>query len=252
MSCGSVLPASQVSLSAMSGLTAYHWTTAWAPCTGLSSFDATLKAKAVSGSFRCQVVVQYAAVRADDPDAPSSVGSALTGAGESLTSSGDISGTTSTKMWRRYGIKYDLTAGSAATADVELQVAENSCGQVLATWSGVLVASSTTRAYQEIGMWVPAILAQKIKAAIVVNSLSGNFQWRLTYRTATTSKESPSAWTSDWDTTNNPDRTAGEVNTGELSPSLSGKMWVQIGIQYNLSGATAGQAFFSVLLTAHK
>ena len=66
-----------------------------------------VKAKAVSGSFRCQVVVQYAAVRTDEPDSPSSVGSALTGAGEALVSSGDISGTTANKMWRRYGIKYD-------------------------------------------------------------------------------------------------------------------------------------------------
>jgi hypothetical protein len=214
----------------------------------LSSFDAVVKAKAVSGSFRCQVVVQYAAVRTDEPDSPSSVGSALTGAGEALVSSGDISGTTANKMWRRYGIKYDLTSGSAATADVELQVVENTCGEVLTSWSGVLVASTSTRAFQEVGMWVPASLAKKIKAAVVVNSLSGNFQWCLTYRTATTSKDVPDAWTADWDTL----RTATEVNTGELSPTLTGKMWVQIGIQYNLSGSTPGQAFVQIVLTAHK
>ena len=97
-------------------------------------------------------------------------------------------------------------------------------------------------------MWVPASLAKKIKAAVVVNSLSGNFQWCLTYRTATTSKDVPDAWTADWDTL----RTATEVNTGELSPTLTGKMWVQIGIQYNLSGSTPGQAFVQIVLTAHK
>lgn len=53
---------------------------------------------------------------------------------------------------------------------------------------------------------------------------------------------------SSWDTF----RSAGEVNTGELAPTTAGKMWIQPGILYNLSGATAGQASFSVSVAVRK
>ena len=74
-------------------------------------------------------------------------------------------------------------------------------------------------------------------------SLTGNFQWRLVYRTAATSKESPGAWAVVTDA--NAPYGSGYVNTGDLSLSLAGKMWVQLGFQYL---STSGDAQASLAL----
>lgn len=248
MSCGSLTPPVQQSLTAQPNTAAFAWFKGWAPCTGLASFRAVLKVKAVTGNFRAQVVAQFAAVRPDEPDTTAvSYGSAQSGAGEICVDAGDVLSTAATKFFVRYGVKYDLSTGSTpATADVELQVSEDTCGQVLGALTEQLVATSDTKLFLAISGWVPAIQAKKIKATVLVTSLGGNFKWRLTYRTAQTSKESPSAWDANWDLTNNPERDAGEFDTGELTPSTDGKMWVQVGIMYYLSANYTGPGQASV------
>jgi hypothetical protein len=43
----------------------------------------------------------------------------------------------------RFGVKYDVHTGSnGATADVELQVSYDVCGQIAGVWSGQLAATS--------------------------------------------------------------------------------------------------------------
>ena len=95
--------------------------------------------------------------------------------------------------------------------------------------------------------FVPTIGAAKARGAFSATSLSGDFRWRPACRTAATNIQNADAWTSlgSW-------ATAGEVNTTDLTPTLTGKMWVQYGIQYALSGATPGQATLSGTLATVK
>lgn len=250
MSCSTLTPAVQRSLGAQPTVAQFAWLSDWMPCTGLKSVLAVLKNKAVSGSFRAQVVLQWAPVRTDNPSgALTSVGNALSDGGEVCVVSGDLSTTSAANYYVRFGVKYDVHTGSnGATADVELQVSYDVCGQIAGVWSGQLAATSSTNLIQAVGPWVPVLSASKLKFIAAVTSLTGDFRWRPTYRTAATAKEAAGAWVTDWDIF----RTSGEVNTGELTPSTSGTMWIQPGILYNLSGAAVGQASVAVSVAVRK
>lgn len=255
MACGSLTGVIQRSLVAQSGLAAYEWFTPWIPCTGMDTFTAVLKNKNVSGPFRSQVAAQYAAVRTDAPGTPAAYGQSLAGAGESCVASGNIAATTGPQLYVRFGVKYDLSTGTtAASADVELQVSYDSCGQIVGAVTEQLAATSATKIFLAVTPWVPALHAFQMKAAMVVSSLSGNFKWRMTYRTAETSKEVPGAWVDDWDPTNNPERGGGEVNTGEIAPTTTGKMWIQFGIEYYLAAGFSfpGQASVTATVAVRK
>ena len=142
----------------------------------------------------------------------------------------------------RFGVGYDLSEGSTlARADVELLVSFNACGKIAGAINQQLVAMSTTVSYMAVTPFLPTIVAAKVRAAIAAASLTGDFQWRLAYRTAATNVQNPNAWSTTFDTYH----TAGELNTGDLTPTISGKMWIQFGIQYNLSSSTPGQASIS-------
>lgn len=247
MACGSLTSVIQKALDAQANLDGLAWFTGWIPCTGLDRFTAILRNRGVNGFFRSQIVAQFAAVRTDEPDAPIAYGSTQDGAGERCIESGDISSTASTKFYVRFGVKYTVSQGTApARADVELQVAYDMCGQVVGAFDEQLVATSDTKVFVALTPWLPSLHAAKMKAAVVVNSLSGNFKWRLTYRTATASVQAAHAWEANWDPTNNVERGATEINTGQLTPSTSGKMWVQFGIMIYLSSGYTGPGQASV------
>jgi hypothetical protein len=255
MACGALTQVTTRNLEAAPGAAAYAWFTGWILCTGLDKFTATLKNLTVDGSFRSQVVAQYAAVRADAPDTPVVYGSAQAGAGARVVDSGDIKATTSTKYLVRFGVKYDVSNGTnAAGAEVELQVAYDMCGQAVGTFAEQLMATSDTKVFYAVTGWLPSLHAAKMKAAILVNGLGGNFKWRMTYRTAEVYPASADAWQADWDPTNNPERGAGELNTGELAPVTTGKMWVQFGILIYLSAGytTPGQASVQASVAVRK
>lgn len=257
MTCGSLTPAVQRSLNALPDRAAYEWFTEWMPCTGVDKFLALLVNRNVQGNFRSQVAAQWAAVRTDESGlSVTTYGSAASGAGQATINSGDISSTSDEKFFVRFGVKYDLSTGStAASAEVQLQVAYDSCGRVVGASSEQLQATSSTNSFKALTPWLPAMHAAKVKAAMVVNSLTGDFQWRMTYRTAEHFKEVPSAWTVDWNPGAgglNPFRTATEVNTTELAPTLTDKMWVQYGIQFNLSSTNQGQATVNAAVAVRK
>ena len=100
--------------------------------------------------------------------------------------------------------------------------------------------------------WVPAIDADKVLAAFVISGLLNNFRCQLAYRTATTSIQSPSAWTllegAAYRTTND------ETTTGEIVLSIGGQMFVQFGIAYSQStaGAAPGQATVSTTVAVRR
>ncbi len=242
MSCGALSSAVQKSLVCTLGITSYEWFTPWLPCTGIDKFKAVLKNKNDSGDFESQVATQFAAVRTDNPDAPSTHGSALQDSGEYCTGEVDISSAGSTKFYVRFGVAfkvYGVSPSVPARANVELQVAYETVGQVLAPMAAQLSTTTTANQFVAVSSWVPVLNARKVKAAVVVNSLTDNFRWQLAYRVATTSKQVPGAWSTNFQGGYN---TSGEFNTGELTPSGVNDMWVQFGIQYNASASGNGQA----------
>ena len=229
----------------------YEWFTPWMPATGVSNVKAVLKRRALTGNFRAQVAYQTAAVRPDLPDTPAKIGSAQAGAGEYCTGVVDVSAGTATAGFIRYGAAIDLSAaGDPGQADVALDVTDDACGSPIGTATLALSTTTTANAFAAVTPWVPAQHAAKIRAAIVISGLSGNFQCRLAYRTAATSKEAPGAWSTTFDTWRTAD---GEANTGDLSPTSANEMWIQFGVQHALSsGAALGQAIVSVALTGRK
>jgi len=71
--------------------------------------------------------------------------------------------------------------------------------------------------------------AEKAKAMVIATSITGTLRWMITYRTATTSIESPGSWNTDLEAGYH---STGEVNTGQLTLTVGSAMWVQLGVQY--------------------
>jgi hypothetical protein len=129
------------------------------------------------------------------------------------------------------------------------EVADDGCGGVACTGSFSLQTQTTSDSFVPLSGWLSALDAEKVKLAVVCASLSGNFQWRICYRTAPTSTQEPGAWSTSFDAF----RGAGEVCTGELSPSVAADMYVQLGIQHSLSsGSALGQATIHAVASARK
>ena len=172
------------------------------------------------------------------------------GAGETCTGVIDISSSTGGNFFVRFGLAYNLSSGSTpGQADVSVELSDDSCGAIVGSAATTLQATSTADGFIAVTRWIPALQAEKLKYAVVCNSLTGLIQYRPCYRTATTSPQDPSAWSTTMDSW----RTTGEICTGELSPTVSTEMWVQGGLQTALSsGSSLGQAFFAVVVAARK
>ena len=133
---------------------------------------------------------------------------------------------------------------------MNLDVSDDACGSVLGTATLALSTLTTTDAFAPVTGFVPALHAAKVKAALVVASLSGNFQCRLCYRVATTSREEPGSWSTTFDQWRS---ASGEYNTGDLTPASANEMWIQFGVQYSLSsGSALGQATVTTTVTGRK
>jgi hypothetical protein len=199
---------------------------------------AVLKIKAASSAFfQGQICMQLAGVRTDEPGTPSTKGTQRTGNGE-WCETVDLTNDTPSKFFVRFGVAYNYQAGQAQSeADVDLEVTYSQCGEISGAATYQLPTTTTTAQFIAITGFLPAQLVEKIKAAVICNSVTGNVQWRIAYRTATTSKDAPGAWTALTDA--NAPYGAGEVDTGDLPFTNTGVMWMRIGIQY---WATSGQA----------
>lgn len=249
--CSSGPSSAQKHLVATSTEVVYEWFTGWRPTTGVKNVRFVLKRRAVTGSFQCRPCYQLAQVRSDNPDAPTLLDTGMTaGAGEKCVAS-DVALSLGGKMLVRYGVAYALSSGTTpGQADVDLTVVDDGCGDTLGSVVANLTTMTTADGYFVLTGWHPALQSAVVKAAVVQSGLSGNFQARLAYRTATTSVEVPNAWSTAWDGWRG---TNGEWCTGELLPSASSDMWVQFAVQYGLSsGTTLGQGVVSVTLTARK
>lgn len=248
--CRSSPSISQQRLVAPTTDTLYVWFTGWRSTLGVQNARLTTKRRAVTGNFQCRPCLQAAMVRGDVPDAPTLLDTQMrAGAGETCTAA-DVGGALVGRTLVRYGVAYSVSSGNLGQADVELAVVDDGCGEQIGQASVVLSALSTTDSYYVLTGWVPALLAAKVKAALVTSGIVGNFRFRLAYRKATTSTQAPGAWTTTWDAWRSAEE---EVNTGELDVDAADSMWVQFAIQYALSsGSSLGSATISVGLGARK
>ena len=246
MACGTSSAPSEQHLSTMSGTTDYAWFTSWRPATGLDFVSAVMRIKNLTGNFQGRLAIQTADTRTDNPNAPTLLEAGYTNTQDHSTGVLNVASHTAVPMFARFGVAYNLSGGgSLGAADVSLELSWVACGQMAGGGTYVIQSPNTTSHYVAVTPWIPCLHAELVKAALIVTATLGNFRCQLAYRTAATRKEFPSAWSSNWE--NNAWHGGnGEYTTGELPPTLGTNMWVQIGIEHQLSSGSDGEAIVSV------
>lgn len=241
MSCCLLTPETWASIVATSTTSVFLPTTEWIPCTGLDTMQAVIRMRNAGTYIQISAAYQTAEVVTTNPDAPATVGNALGENGAALVVQ-DISATTASKTYIRFGLVYSLSSASTPeTADVSVQVSYRLQGRLLGSFSQQFVAPDTSAQYLPIGDWVSTLEANKVKGAFVVSG-AADFGYRLAYQTAESVVESPGAWTvleADWVTTYTP------RCSGQLTLETSGKMWIRFAIGYQASSGSNKQAYIS-------
>jgi len=227
-------------LSTVSTTMAYEWLSDWTSAMSVDSVKAIVECRNLTGNFECKLAYQVAAIREDNPSAPVAVGAYQSTNGAMCTGSVNISSDTASAMLVRFGVGYDLSSGSSlGTADTFLEVAYNNFGRVMGRKELTVLAPDTANYFEPLTPFLHAQHVAKVKAALIVSQSSANFQCRLAYRIANLIREAPSAWSTTWDSWHAGD---GEYNTGELTPSASMDMFLQVGLQYSMSSGSNGHA----------
>lgn len=123
-------------------------------------------------------------------------------------------------------------------ADVSLQASWKSVATQLGRQLVTLNADDGGTKYEPLTGWVPATYMTKIKAALMLNSITpsnGNFKYQLAYQTAPNTIQRPGAWV-DAEPNGFVIPASGtpysERNTGELSLTTT-DMWFRIGVAYS-------------------
>lgn len=229
-------------------------TTEFMLATGLDKVKARLLMKALSGNFQALLGIQTAAVRTDNPNAWATLGS-MTNV-DACTDVITVTSSTASALYARFGIGYNLSSGTTlGGADVGVQLASISCGEVAGSTTLQLIAVDTNPYYVPVTDWLPSLPIAKVKAGFVVTGSVNGFKCRLCYRAATVS---PEAVTVAWGLANLESYSSGdgERNTGELplptgvgvTGRIDDKMFVQFGIEF--TGTSAGaQATATVTTT---
>jgi len=245
-SCARLTPETQKTLNCNSTSVRHAWYTEWLPAVGVEAVRLVLKNKSVVGNFRAKVSIQTAGVRTDNPDAPDDTqGSGyLTGAGEQYELL-DLSTVTPSKFFIRFGLAYSATDTTYSEADAAMQISFGTKGgAVRGSVSKHLVAATTTSRYLEVTPWMPALEVTKYRGAYVITKADANFQSRLAYQTASTSIQSPESWAS----TDSFQSGNLEECSGELTPTITGKMWIRFGLEYSCASGSDQGADVSVAI----
>jgi hypothetical protein len=252
MACGQSLGPWSAQLTAVSTSEwQVEWMSPWMPSIGVDTLSAVIKNKAVQGGIQTRLVIQTAAVRTDVPDAPSLLEASWhSGAGEYSTGALSVSSHNGSKFFFRIGVAYQAVTNAPGQANVWLDLCTVACGEVVGTTSRDLVSSGTTSRFAPLTRWIPAVLAQEVMAAMVVNGATGGFRCQLTWRSAATSRESPGSWATGFEGAWHSGD--GEWNSGEKTPSPGTDMWVQLGVEYSLSSAGEGGASITFAIATRR
>jgi len=211
------------------------------PAIGVDKIKSIVKAKGKGGArdLKVQLAVQSAPVRTNNPGDPALLGNSHVANGEWVSNVIDITGTTGSAQYVRFGIAYAANSDAGeAYATVSLEVFLQVEGEIVGTKTLQLIAPDTSFRYAPVTDWVPAMAASKVKAAIVITEAAANFKVGLAYQLATTSIEQTGNWTACTDSTAG----TGERNTGELVVTTSSdEAWVRFGFRYKMDSGSDGQ-----------
>ena len=243
MSCSKLGNEVQKTLTTSSATATEEYFTEWMLAIGVDTAWITQKVTNMSAvALNYQPIIQTARVRTSKPNAAVLLDTSRTTVIESCTGSEDVHTSTEGQMYFRLGQSYKATAAGLAKADVAFQAVYNQCGKLAGSWSGHLEATTTDERFQAVTGWMPATEAEKVMMALIIASLTGTIEFMLTWRTATTSTESPNAWLvtpnaeAAWHTANE------ETTTAQITAAVTTDMWIQFGLRYKLTGGTFGQA----------
>jgi hypothetical protein len=172
--------------------------TGWFYALGVDSIRSVLKVLAETGLIQGRMSVQYAVAVNDESG---------NGGREDWIALGtfnvdegmwtqEAALTTTGKMYFRIGVCFALTGGAAlAQADVVAFCSFRDDARTLAKGTAQLSASTTGLVYIPFGTFVGAHGLDSIRAALVVNGVTGvNLRSQLAMRTADLDPKSPNAW----------------------------------------------------------
>jgi hypothetical protein len=239
-------------LSSNSGNYVYYWFTLWMDAVGVDFAQLVLKILQQSGATMTVVpVLQTAAVRKNNPDAPAIIGStSQVGNGEVRSVLEDISSSTNQKRWVRFGVGFKSgTPGTLTAALVGFQLFLSTFGKVVAEEeTQQVVAFDSSNYFKPLTPWLPARMVSAFMATIVVTQpTSANFKVGLAVQTANTSVESPNAWAGLGSVYN-----SGENNTGEQTVTYGSppEFWVRAGLKFTMLSGTLGSAVVTTTVSA--
>ncbi len=253
MACVTLTPEVWKRLSTSSNLDRFEWFTDWMPAVGMDKAQFVMKSKAGVGAQNLivQPAIQTAVVRTNLPDAPATCGqTSKTGDGEAVSALTDISGSTASKYFVRFGMAYKAAAAGEASADVSLQVCAETFGKIVATKTVSLISPDDSIYYQPVTDWMPTAMFSKLKAVFVLQNASGDFRCALGWQFASTSVEQPGSWsnTGTWYDSTNPERCTGEVSA---IPGAN-EMWGRAGIAFKSNTDSITQATVTASVAIRK
>ena len=214
-------------------------TTQWMPVASYRSWSFNLLMRAEVGSMRARPAVQLAEIRADNPDDPIALGSFDTTAGHHYQAPSLVDVTK--RMYWRFGIQYSSSNSAVAEADLGLNVQYDSVGKVLRPTSvqiQPISSSSSDVSLHTVSGWSPAIVADHMKAAVVVQSSQNKNLDVALFRRVANDPNSPSQWSqvSGWEDTNTGNT---EIIVGQSDLSVGSHSWVQLGLGTRTTGDPA-------------
>jgi hypothetical protein len=254
MSCGYLSRWNEQTLATNAGVANRVFTpyTNWMPAVGIDKVNAILRRKSTTistGSFRCQLAMQCAGVRTNNPSAWAVIGADFGDDGDDCTTYQTVSGTTAGKFFVRFGVAcWCSTLPATGSSSVGMQIAFDACGKIVGSRTFQAVVRSPDYVTQPVTRWIPATNVEKVKAAMIVSGAStNNLKTILAFRTATATVETPSAWTNiGSEQQNSIEHGTGEIDlTTGFSPALSTLMWIQFGIRNRLTAGTFEEATIS-------
>lgn len=233
--------------------TQYSWFTDWMTADGITNIRAVLKCKNASGAnFRWQLAIQYAAVRADNPGTPATLGNQQTNSGEYQTQDVPVGTGMDANRLFRLGIAYSSAQTGMEQGDVSLQASWLQLGTDLGSSRMVLGVVDSGVKYAPLTDWIPATVMSKVKAAFILTSITpstGYLGYQFAIQFAGTTVAQPGAWEllGAGYTRPGANVTYEEHNSAAIAPAANTNMWFRLGVAYNQNSSGVDTNYTGVL-----
>lgn len=236
MACVIAGPVMEATLQAYSASWAHVIWGPWFELPGGEQVHATVKVKNATTNFKATASVQYAAVLPENPDDADELDA--TGTSSSTLISADLSTDGLYKAWARVGTAVKGAASSFDEGDVTVTPYRTACGVVMGR--GVIQVSpgpASKSIYVPLGGLHSTLGLTKLKLAVYAQDVegTGTLSYQLVYRTYASDRDVPGTWQTLGTLTALSNNTGD--NQGELSVTLTGKSWIEVGIALTPSTA---------------